>query len=80
VLTGPFHDADYLVARDQGQLGIVQLAVHDVEVGSAHGATAHAQKDLARAGLGHGDLRGPQLLAGSFQGHGSHGYILLMEL
>jgi hypothetical protein len=65
------------VARDQGQVGVWQLPVYDVEVGPAHGATAHVQKNLTRAWLGHGDLRGPQWLARSFQDHRSHGYILL---
>jgi hypothetical protein len=76
MLTDLLHDADYLVARDQGQVGIRQLPVHDVEVGPAHGTTAHAQENLTRAGHGHRDLRGPQRLAGSFQDHRAHGFIL----
>ena len=76
VLTHLLDDADYLVARDQGQPGIRQLPVNDVQVGPAHGATAHAQKELTRAGLGRGDLHAPQGLAGTLQYHRSHGFLL----
>jgi hypothetical protein len=48
--------ADDLMAGDQRELGLGQIAVEDVEVGPAHGAGAHVHEHLAGAGLGLGPV------------------------
>jgi hypothetical protein len=37
------HDANYLVAWDQGQTGMGQLPVNDMQICPAHGAAVYAQ-------------------------------------
>src|SRR5206468_7138358 len=44
--------ADDLVAQDERQLGMRQLAVEHMQVGAAHATCLHGDKHLARAGLG----------------------------
>jgi hypothetical protein len=44
--------ADDLVAEDERQLRVGQLAVEDVEVGATDAAGADANRHLARPGLG----------------------------
>jgi hypothetical protein len=80
VLADPLYGTDYLVARDQGQLGIGQLPVNDVQIRPAHSAAVYAQEDLPLAWLGRGHLRDPQRLAGYVQDHRSHRRILLNGL
>ena len=71
------HRTYYLVARDQGQPGIRQLPVDDVQIRPAHGAAMYAQEDLPLSRLGHRHLRDPERLAGYVQDHRSHRPILL---
>jgi hypothetical protein len=72
------HGADYLVAWDQGQSGIRQLPVNDVQIRPAHGAAVYAQEELLLSWLGHRHLRDPERLAGYVQDHRSHRRILLL--
>jgi hypothetical protein len=71
------HGTDYLVAWDQGQSGMGQLPVNDVQIGPAYGAAVYAQEELPLSWLGHRHLRDPQRLAGYVQDHRSHRRILL---
>ena len=66
------HLAHDLVAGDQGQLGMRQLAVDDVQVGAADRAGLDPHQDLARAGDGVGELGRAQWLAGGVEDHGEH--------
>ena len=53
------HLADDLVAGDERQLRVGELAVDDVQVGPADAAGAHAQQDLPGFGLRIRKLREP---------------------
>src|SRR5690606_21749831 len=64
--------ADDLVAEDQRQLRIRQLAVGDVQVGPADPAGAHAQQHLARARLGIRQLAQDQRPARLLEQHRLH--------
>ena len=66
------HLAHDLVAGDQGQLGVRQLAVDDVQIGAADRAGLDPHQDLARAGDGVGEPGRAQWLAGSVEDHGEH--------
>jgi hypothetical protein len=70
------HRSHDLVAEDEGQLGVGQLAVDDVKVRAAHAAGRDAQQDLARPGLGKGTLLQPQRAGRRLQDHGAHELIL----
>ena len=45
IRTALHHGGNHLVAQNQRQLGPVELAVDDVQVGAAHTAGAHLQQD-----------------------------------
>jgi hypothetical protein len=47
---GGFHDADNLMARHEGELGIGQFSIHDMEVGAADRAGTDAYDDLSPRG------------------------------
>jgi hypothetical protein len=53
-----------------------QLAVDDVEVGTADTTGRHAQKHLARRGLRHGNVLEPQRLARRVKNHRAHSDIV----
>ena len=44
------HMADDLVAENERQLGMGELAVEDVEIGAAHAASRDLDQDLVRPG------------------------------
>jgi hypothetical protein len=69
-----FHRADYLVAGDQGQLRIRELAVHDVKVRPAHRAGVDPDQDPVRAWFRFGDLGGTQRLARRVEDHRAHSF------
>src|SRR5262249_53406350 len=58
-----------LVAQDERQLGPVELAVHDVEIGPADGAGPDVEADLPRSGEGIGQLPEAERLAGPLEDH-----------
>ena len=62
-LPRPLDGADDLVAGDERQLRLGQVAVDDVEVGAADAAGVHPHQHLPRPGLGVGQLRLAQRLA-----------------
>ena len=51
--------ADDLVAENERQLGMRQLAVDDVQIGAAHAAGRDLDEDLVRPGHGHRKLGKP---------------------
>ena len=60
-----FHDwpqrldpADDLMSQHQGQLWLVQLAIDNVQIGTAHTAGQYFEQDLIGLGLWYGQLRG----------------------
>ena len=61
----PDHLADDLVAEDQRQRRLGELAVDDVKVGATDGAGEDAKQDLSGAGERLGDLGLLERLAGS---------------
>ena len=63
------HDADDLVAEHDAAAGKRELAVEQVQVGAADAAGAHLQQQLARAGLRHVALDGPQRAPGRVEHH-----------
>jgi hypothetical protein len=64
--------ADDLVAWHERQFGLRQLAIHDVQVGAAHGAGADLDKDFAGAGLWGWQLSGAQGLPLGAKDHRFH--------
>ena len=66
------HLAHDLVAGDQRQLGVRQLAVDDVQIGAADRAGLDPHQDLARAGDGVGEPGRAQRLARGVEDHGEH--------
>src|SRR2546428_378785 len=66
------HAADDLVPRDQRQFRMREFAVHDVQVGPAHGAGAHPQAHLVGPRPRRLDLRGAQRAPRGVQQHGAH--------
>ena len=68
--------ADDLVAEDERELRVRQLAVDHVEVGAADAAGRHAQQDLARLRLRFRNLLESQRLAGRVKHHRAHVHIV----
>ena len=66
------HLADDLVAEDERELRLRELAVDDVEVGAAHAARAHPKQHLPVRGLGIRKLGEPQRLARRVEHHRAH--------
>src|ERR671910_476381 len=64
--------ANDLVAGDQGQPRVRQLAVHDVQVRPAHRAGADPDQDLLRSHLRLRHLVGAQRLTRRVEDHGAH--------
>jgi hypothetical protein len=60
------------VPRDERELGVEKLAVHDVQVGPADGAGVHAEEELTVFRSGGGELREPERLARCIEDHGAH--------
>jgi hypothetical protein len=72
--TGLRHLADDLVARDERQLRVGQLAIDHVQVGAAHRAGLDPEEDLPGARLRHRQLGKAQRFARSVEKHRSlHG-------
>ena len=72
-------DADDLMSEDQGQLGVLQLRVDDVEVGAAHAASADAEQELTGPRARVGKLGQAQRRARSVEHHRPHGQPLSHE-
>src|SRR5581483_1780381 len=68
--------SDDLVARDERQLRLGELAVHDVQIRAAHAAGAHAQERLSGGGNGVGDVGEPQRASGRIEKQRAHAYTL----
>ena len=75
------HRADDLVARDQRQLGVRELAVEDVEIGTADPARVHANEHLVGPGPRHstGGFKSQRLM-GPMKHHGAHRCVLAVGL
>ena len=68
------HGPDDLVAEDQGQFGLGEFAVDDVQVGAADAAGVDPDEHLLRAGRGDRDFLVLQRAARLLQDHGAHGF------
>jgi hypothetical protein len=66
------HLADNLVPQNQRQLRVRQLAVHNMQVGTAYGARLHANQHLVRLGLRDGHFPQHQRLPDLLQHHRPH--------
>ena len=64
--------ADDFVAGDEGEPGLGQFAVNDVQVGPADGAGVDADQDLAVAGAGDGEIGRGQGCRFSSEQHRTH--------
>ncbi len=64
--------ADDLVAEDEGELGMRQLAVENVQVGATHPAGGDLDQDLTGPRLRHLQFGAPERLAGRIQHHRPH--------
>jgi hypothetical protein len=69
----PLHDADDLVAGDDGQTRIGQITVHDVQIRATDCACLDADDELVRAGLGVRTLLQSQRMSWAVQDHCAHG-------
>ena len=67
------HSPDDLVPGDERQLRVGQLAVDDVEIGSADAARVHGDQHLTGLRDGHGELGLPERLPGAVEHHRLHG-------
>ncbi len=54
------------------ELGVLELAVEDMEVGAAHPAGRDLDEDLMRARLWHRQLHGSERLTGPIEHHRLH--------
>ena len=61
-----------LMAENERELGMVKLAVEDMQVGAAHSAGSDLDEDLAGPGLRHLELGGLERAAWPFEQHGLH--------
>src|SRR5207245_8036019 len=61
-----------LVAEHEGQLGVRQLAIGNVEIGAAHPARPHLNEELARSRLRRLHERLAQRATGCLEQHGAH--------
>ena len=68
----PDHLADHLVAGDERQLRLGELAVDDVEVGATDAAGEHLDLHLAARGLGLGRLERRERPALLLKHHRAH--------
>ena len=64
--------SDDLVADDQRQLWLGQLAIDQVEIGAADSAGRHVEAHLTRARLGCGQLSEAKRRGGALQEHRLH--------
>ena len=64
--------ADDLVAENDGELGRIDLAVAQMQIGSAHAARAHVKQQLARPGLRIRQCRRPERLTRCVEHDGAH--------
>ena len=69
--------ADDLVSEDERQLRVLELAVEDMEVGTAHAAGAHAKENLSGRGRWVGDVSEHEPRAWGLEDHGSHDTALI---
>ena len=77
VQSGGGDTPDDLVPRNDGQVRLRQLPVHDVQIGAAYAASPDPHQDLARSGLRHGALAFRERGARHFQNHCPHAAMLL---
>ncbi len=61
-----------LMAGDDRQLRLFEIAVDNMQVGTAHTTSGDLDQHLASAGHGNRHLKRAQLLTGSFHHHGFH--------
>ena len=66
------HGADDLVAEDERQLRVGELAVSDVQIGAANAAGVHAQAHLSGAELGPRQVSSAQRRARRIEHHRPH--------
>src|SRR5262249_42526089 len=66
--------ADALVAEDERQLRVREVAGHDVQIGPADAAGVDAEPDLPRRRVGVGELREAQRRPHPIEDHRSHGF------
>ena len=71
-LAGRDVGSDDLVPEHERELRIGELAVEDVQVGTADAAGLDAQEHLARRGLGVGKVAEPERPAGRVEDHRLH--------
>ena len=64
--------ADNLMSRDNGQLGVGQFAVDDVQVGAADAASLDPHANLARSGRRVRPLLHHERFMRPMQDHGAH--------
>src|SRR5262249_47518315 len=69
------HPADDLLAQDQGEFRLSQVAVEHMQVGAADAAGMDAQEELLGAWPGHGQIGLAEWLPWPFQEHGTHVYL-----
>ncbi len=67
------HRADNLVTGNERQGGLIQLAIHDVQIGAADPACADPDQDLAPSGFRPGNRLVLQGGFRSMKNHGIHG-------
>jgi hypothetical protein len=67
------------MSRNQRQLRLREFAVYDMQVGTAHGAGAHAYQDLARSWCGHRDGLQAERLSRRMKQHDTHLLIIAVS-
>ena len=70
--THPTYQTHDLMTEHERQLGVGQLAVDDVEIGSTDRARLHIQADLSGSGLGSRKLGLAKKAAGTAEDHRAH--------
>jgi len=69
------YSAHDFVAKDEGKFRIWQFAVHDVQIGTAHGAGQHLELNLAAHGFRRRAIAKRKRLARLIENHRAHGFI-----
>jgi hypothetical protein len=64
--------SDDLMARNDGEFGIWQFSINDVEIGAAHAACRNSHANFARGGRRRWQLTELQGNAGPVENHGEH--------
>jgi hypothetical protein len=63
------------MAEDERQPGVLQIAVHDVQIGTADSAGPYFEQNLISLGFRPRHLGQPQRLALGVQKHGFHAHL-----